>query len=395
MPDGSGHSMSDDMVPFLDLKRTYESIRTELKAAVEAVLDGQRFVLGPEGEALERECAALVGAPAAVGVASGTDALIMTYRALELGSGDEVVTSPFSFFASAGAVVNAGGRPVFADIDPVTFNLDPRAAAAAIGPRTRVICPVHLFGQAAEVVKLRELVGREDLVILEDAAQAIGATLHGVGAGALGDAAAFSFYPTKNLGGAGDGGLVTAVRRDLADRVRLLRHHGQTGPYEHAYIGTNSRLDEIQAAILRVKLRHLPDWNEARRELARGLSERLRAGGLQVKEGGHLEGADLSLPAEAPGCRHVYNLYTIRARQRDALQAFLKERGIGCGVYYPLPLHLQPCFEFLGDRQGRFPEAELACREVLALPLYPGLTDAEQDRIAGTVRAFYEGKGVR
>jgi dTDP-4-amino-4,6-dideoxygalactose transaminase len=384
------------MVPFLDLKRAYEPIRTELKSAVEAVLDGQRFVLGPEGEALERECAALVGAPAAVGVASGTDALIMAYRALELGAGDEVVTSPFSFFASAGAVVNAGGRPVFADIDPVTFNLDPQAAASTMGDRTRVICPVHLFGQAADVVKLRELAGgQKGVVILEDAAQAIGAALNGVGAGALGDAAAFSFYPTKNLGGAGDGGLVTAVRTDLADRVRLLRHHGQTGPYEHAHIGTNSRLDEIQAAILRVKLRHLPGWNESRRSLAHGLSERLRASGLQIKDGGHLEGADLSLPVELPGRRHVYNLYTVRARERDALQAFLKERGIGCGVYYPLPLHLQPCFEYLGHPAGSFPEAERACREVLSLPVFPGLTEPEQDRIAETVAAFYREKGAR
>jgi len=387
--------MGDDMVPFLDLKRAYEPIRTELQAAVEAVLDGGRFILGPEGEALEADCAALVGAPAAVGVASGTDALIMVYRALELGSGDEVVTSPFSFFASAGAVVNAGGRPVFADIDPVTFNLDTQAAASAIGARTRVICPVHLFGQVADVVGLRKLSAKEDLVILEDAAQAIGAALNGVGAGALGDAAAFSFYPTKNLGGAGDGGLVTAVRTDLADRVRLLRHHGQTGPYEHGYIGTNSRLDEIQAAILRVKLRHLPTWNEARRSLARGLSERLRASGLQVKEGGHLEGADLSLPVEMPGRRHVYNLYTVRARERDVLQAFLKERGIGCGVYYPLPLHLQPCFAYLGHPAGSFPEAELACREVLSLPVFPGLTEPEQDRIAEAVAAFYREKVAR
>jgi dTDP-4-amino-4,6-dideoxygalactose transaminase len=234
-----------------------------------------------------------------------------------------------------------------------------------------------------------------DLTIVEDAAQAIGAALNGVPAGALGDAAAFSFYPTKNLGGAGDGGLVTAMRTTLSDRVRLLRHHGQTGPYEHELIGTNSRLDEIQAAVLRVKLRHLPGWNETRRGLAMGLSERLRATALQVKDGGHLEGADLSLPTEAPGRRHVYNLYTVRARNRDGLQAHLREHGIGCGVYYPRPLHLQPCFRYLGHPAGSFPEAELACREVLSLPVYPGLTEAEQDAIVEAVTAFYEKTGPR
>ncbi len=381
--------MSDVSVPFLDLARAFGPIRAGVEAALARVLDSQRFILGEEGLALERGCARLMGVPDAVAVASGTDALLLIYRALELAPGDEVITSPFSFFASAGAVANAGGQPVFADIDPLTFNLDPEAAAAAAGPRTRAICPVHLFGQAAEMEPLRALAVRRDLALVEDAAQAIGATLDGAPVGSLGDAAAFSFFPTKNLGGAGDGGLVTSRRPALAERVRLLRHHGQTGAYEHAYVGTNSRLDEIQAAILRVKLERLPEWTEARRSIARGLGERLHAAGLQVRDGGPLEGADLSLPLPARGRGHVYNLYTVRARRRDALREHLQRLGIGCGVYYPLPLHLQPCFAALGYRQGDFPQAESASREALSLPCFPGLTGEEMDRIVAAVAGFY------
>jgi dTDP-4-amino-4,6-dideoxygalactose transaminase len=383
-------------VPFLDLKRQHESIRTEIEAAVGRVFASQRFILGPEGEALESECAAAIGAPSAVAVASGTDALLLIWRAIGLRPGDEVVTSPFSFFASAGSVANAGGRPVFADIDPVTFNLDPAAAAAAIGGRTRAVCAVHLFGQAADLGGLRAVLAGRGVALVEDACQAIGASLDGTQVGALGEAAAFSFFPTKNLGGAGDGGLVTARDAEIARTVRLLRHHGQTSAYEHALIGTNSRLDEIQAAVLRVKLRHLAAWTEARRARARQLAERLSAAPLRVRrEGGRLDGADLSLPAEVAGRVHAWNQFTIRARDRDGLRRHLLESGIGCAVYYPLPLHLQPCFAFLGGRAGQFPAAEEACREVLSLPVFPELTDAELERVTAAIAAFYARGGGR
>ncbi|MFQ5766361.1 MAG: DegT/DnrJ/EryC1/StrS family aminotransferase [Acidobacteriota bacterium] len=381
--------MTHEPVPFLDLRRHDFSMRDAIKAAVARVLESQRFILGEEGRAFETECAAVAGCKRGVGVASGTDALLLAYKAMDLRPGDEVITTPFSFFATAGAIANAGARPVFADIDPVSFNLDPDAAAAAVTRRTRAICPVHLFGQPADLQSLREGTVGRDLFILEDAAQAIAARLHGKPVGSLGDAGAFSFFPTKNLGGIGDGGLLTTSRETLADKVRALRRHGETGASRHGLLGTNSRLDEVQAAVLRVKLLALSRWTEARRRNAVRLSELFRQSGLAVREGGALDGADVALPVEVPGRSHVYNLYSVRARKRDDLSRFLKAQGIGSGVYYRFPLHLQPCFRHLGYRVGAFPVAENACEEVIALPVFPGLTDAEMERVVAAVTAFY------
>ena len=376
-------------IPFLDLRRQHAALKGDLEAAVARVFDSQRFILGAEGEALEREIAGAVGAADAVGVASGTDALLLVWRALDLGPGDEVITSPFSFFASAGAVLNAGARPVFADIDPITFALDPVAVAAAVTPRTRAVCPVHLFGQAADVDALRALAG-DRLPVIEDACQAIGARLRGRPVGSLGTAAAFSFFPTKNLGGAGDGGMVSTSDTDLAARLRRLRHHGQSEAYVHDEVGTNSRLDELQAAVLRVKLRHLEAWTAARRAHARALAAGLEAAVAGVRAGGELDGADLSLPVEAEGRLHVYNQFTVRARDRDGLLAHLRDRGVGCAVYYPRPLHRQPALASAAA-SGSFPRAETAAREVLSLPVFPELTASERERIVEAVAAFYRG----
>ncbi|MFQ5719328.1 MAG: DegT/DnrJ/EryC1/StrS family aminotransferase [Acidobacteriota bacterium] len=375
-------------VPLLDLCRQHATIRAEIEAAVARVFESQRFILGPEVAGLEAECAAFLGA-AAVGVASGTDALLLTLRALGLDRAAEVVTTPFTFFATAGAIVNAGARPVFADIDPVTFNLDPDAARAACSKRTAAICAVHLYGQPADMDGLQAVVSNAGAILIEDACQAIGARVGACRVGAVGAAAAFSFFPSKNLGGAGDGGLVTTRDAGLAARIRSLRHHGQVGSYEHEAVGTNSRLDELQAAVLRVKLGHLESWNEARRAHAAALTGRLRAGGLNIREGGALDGADLSVPVEAPGCRHVFNQYTLRAARRDRLADALRASGIGCAVYYPLPLHLQPCFAHLGYQRGDLPVAEQASAEVISLPVFPELSEPELDRVAGAVVAFY------
>lgn len=388
--------MSAHPVPFLDLSRAFKPLRREVDAAIATVLDSMGFVLGAQGRALEEECAHRVGAAGAAGVASGTDALILSFRALDLSAGDEVITSPFSFFASAGAIVQAGATPRFADIDPVTFNLDPTAVAAAIGPATRALCPVHLYGQAARMKPLMAVAADQGLRVVEDAAQAIGAAQDGRQAGSLGDIAAFSFYPTKNLGGIGDGGLVTSSSVDLVEKVRLLRHHGQSDTYRHTLVGTNSRLDEIQAAVLRVKLHHLDEWTESRRQAAASLGQLLLDSGISVSSEGTLQDADLALPVEQSGNHHVYNLFTVRARRRDDLKAHLAERGIGCGIYYPLPLHLQPCFSFLGYQEGAFPHAENACREALSLPLFPGIAQAELEQVSAAVAGFYrEGGGAR
>ena len=380
---------SAEGVPLLDLRRQYGALRNEIEAAIASVFQSQRFILGPEVEQFERECADRLGVPGTVGVASGTDALLLSYVALDLSPGAEVVTSPFSFFATAGAIVHAGARPVFADIDPATFNMDARLAEEAITARTAAVCVVHLFGQAADIEPLRSTAGAGAVAIVEDACQAIGATLDGKAVGALGDTAAFSFFPSKNLGGAGDGGLVASTDPRLEARIRSLRHHGQTGSYEHAWVGLNSRLDELQAAILRVKLRYLDRWGQARRRNARALTARFRESGLDVREGGALSGADISVPVEVDGRTHVFNQYTLRARDRDNLLTHLRERNIGCAVYYPLSLHLQPCLAHLGYRRGDMPHTEQASAEVISLPVFPELAEAELDRVVQAVTSFY------
>ena len=374
-------------VPLIDLKAQYTGeLRAELRAAVDRVLDSQRFILGPEVEGLEAEVAEYTGAAHGIGVSSGTDALLVALMALDVGPGDEVVTTPFSFFATAGVVWRLGARPVFVDIDPATFNLDPAALEAAITPRTRVIMPVHLFGQTANMDPIAAVAcgsGDGGVPVVEDAAQAIGADYQGRGAGTLGALGCFSFFPTKNLGGFGDGGMVTTNDPDLAKRVRSLRNHGFAEKYYNREVGGNFRLDALQAAILRVKLRYLEGWHEARRANAARYVELFEEAGLTGTE------SPVKLPREAGHGRHIYHQYVLRCERRDELQRFLGERGIGSAVYYPVALHLQECFRELGAAEGDFPAAEQAAREVLALPIFPELDDAGAAEVVDAVRAFY------
>lgn len=361
-------------IPLVDLQAQTRGIRAELDEAVGRVLDGARFVLGEEVERFEGAFAAFCGADHCVGVASGTAALHLALRACGVGPGDEVITTPFTFFATVEAILYCGARPVFADIDPRTFTLDPAQAAARITSRTRAILPVHLYGHPADMDGLLALAGEHGLRVVEDAAQAHGATWKGAGAGTLGDAGCFSFFPGKNLGAAGDGGAVVTGSAEIAARVRRLRNHGRDTKYEHSEVGFAERLDALQAAILEVKLRHLPRWTEARRAAA------ARYDGLLAESG-------LELPATAPAAGHAFHLYVVRTPRRDALLQWLQARGIGAGVHYPIPLHQQPA---LRPRHGheRYPHAEAAAREVLSLPLHPELTDAAQARVADAVLGF-------
>ncbi len=369
------------MVPLLDLKAQFAAIRDEVMQALLAVIERQQFILGPEVEALEKEIAKLCGTRHAVACASGTDALLLSLKALDLKPGDEVITTPFTFFATAGAIWNAGGKPVFVDIEPDTFNIDPAAVEAAVGPRTRAIVPVHLFGQMARMEDLLRIAGARGLVVIEDAAQAIGARRRIEGrwrmAGELGWAGAFSFFPSKNLGAWGDGGMIVTQDDGLAGRLRRLRTHGGLKHYHHEEVGTNSRLDTLQAAVLLAKLPHLGRWSEARRRVAARYSEELEGVG------------DLVLPKVDQANEHIFHQYTIRTGRRDALLEHLRGRGIGCAVYYPTPLHLQPCFADLRYREGQFPEAERAAREVLSLPVYPELDPAAQGRVIEAIREFF------
>ncbi|HHQ48438.1 MAG TPA: DegT/DnrJ/EryC1/StrS family aminotransferase [Acidobacteria bacterium] len=365
-------------VPLLDLKRQYRPLREEIRAAMDRVCDEQRFILGPEVEALEKEAAEALGVEGAVGVSSGTDALLIALMALGVGPGDEVVLPVFTFFATAGVVARLGARPVFVDIDPDDFCLDVGQVAAQLNPCTRAIVPVHLFGQSAPMDELLEVAG--EVPVLEDCAQAWGATFGDPLVGGIGRMGAFSFFPSKNLGGFGDGGLVTTNDPELEGLLRQLRVHGQSGVYEHRYVGGNFRLDALQAAVLRIKLRHVGAWVEGRRANAARYGELFAAAGL---------GDVVVPPVAVEGRGHTFNQYVIRVPQRDALRAHLAERGIGAAVYYPLPLHLQPCFADLGYGEGDFPVAERASREVLALPVFPEMTAAEQEEVVDAIAAFY------
>lgn len=361
-------------VPLLDLKAQYASIREEIDAALSRVVGEQRFILGPEVSELEAELGTYLGVRHAIGVSSGSDALLLALLALEVGPGDEVITSAYSFFATAGAIVRVGATPVFADIDPGSYNLAAESVAARIGPRTRALLPVHLFGRAAELDRLAALA--PDLPIIEDAAQAIGAVHRERRVGSIGRIGCFSFFPSKNLGGFGDGGLCTTDDDGVATRLRALRVHGQTGGrYLHAFVGGNFRLDALQAAVLRVKLRHLERWTEARRAHARRYRELLA----------DLPG--LTLPLEdPPDGRDVYNQFVIRIRDRDPVKRHLDAHQIGNAIYYPRGLHLQPCFESLGYGEGSMPASEAASRETLALPIYPELTDPQLEEVAARLR---------
>lgn len=350
-------------------------------SALLEVVETQQFIMGGAVGKLEAEMATFCHARFAVACASGTDALLLSLRALDLKSGDEVITTPFTFFATAGAIHNAGARPVFADIEPGTFNVDPSAVEAAITGRTRAIVPVHLFGQMAPMEPILAMAKRRSMAVVEDAAQAVGARQRvGSGwrlAGELGTAGAFSFFPSKNLGAWGDGGMITTQDEQLAVRLAKLRTHGGAKEYAHDEVGYNSRLDTVQAAVLRAKLPHLAGWNAARRARACCYDEGLA--GI----------AGVTPPAVDQSNEHVFHQYTIRAERRDALQAHLKSRGIGSKVYYPGPLHLQPCFSSLGYRAGQFPQSERAAREVLSLPIYPELSDAQCSAVIDAIRSFY------
>ena len=365
-------------VPLLDLQAQYASLRDELRAAVVRVMDSQRFVLGDEVRRLESSIAEYVGINHAIGCASGSDALLLALMALDAGAGDEVITSPFTFFATAAAITRLGARPVFVDIDPATYNLDATRAADAVTPRTKAIMPVHLYGQCADMDPLLALSDR--VPIVEDAAQAIGATDSRRHAGAMGAIGCFSFYPTKNLGGAGDGGMLTTNDDALAQRLRSLRTHGGANEYEHSEVGVNSRLDELQAGVLNVKLPHLDAWSDERARKAASYSEMLNSAPLSF---------ELITPAVRDGSRHIFHQYVIRVPQhRDALMQHLKGQGVGTKVYYPIPLHRQECFAYLGYREGDYPESERAAREVLALPIYPELTEAQQSHVVDAIKSF-------
>ena len=363
-------------VPLLDLKAQYISIRDEVRAAVDRVLDSQRFILGPEVAALEREIAEYCRCNYAVGVSSGTDALLAALMAIGLKSGDEVITTPYSFSAIAGSIARLGGKSVFAEIDRKTCNIDPAGIESKISPRTRAIIPVHLFGQMADMPAIMDIARRHKLLVIEDAAQAIGAELHGKRAGSIGDLACFSFYPSKNLGGIGDGGMVATNDAGLAERLSLLRSHGFKTKYHNEILGGNFRLDEIQAAVLRVKLKYLDGWTEGRRRNAAIYRERL----------GKIP--SLELPCEVPDSRHIYNQFVIRSARRDELMARLKEHAIGCEIYYPIPLPLLPCFKDLGYKAGDFPLSESLAKESLALPIYPELTPEMIQAVVCAVSGF-------
>jgi dTDP-4-amino-4,6-dideoxygalactose transaminase len=398
-------------VPLLDLKAQYATLRDELREALDRVAESQHFILGPEVEALEAEVAAYSQCEFGIGVSSGSDALLVTLMAINLKPGDEVITTPYTFFATAGAVSRLGAKPVFVDIDPLTYNIDPAAIEAAVTERTRAIIPVHLYGQMTEMDPIMEIASRHNLYVIEDAAQAIGSEEKGRRAGSIGHFGCFSFFPSKNLGGFGDGGMVTANDPQLADMVKLLRNHGYRPKYYNKVVGGNFRLDAIQAAVLRVKLKYLDQWTEARqRNAARyrdlfaeaelvinpeslsstsASGSRVRTGDGDGQTSPLSEAAGVVLPTEAADRRHIYNQFVIRSGQRDQLMNHLKERKIGTEIYYPVPMHLQECFADLGHQAGEFPASECAANETLALPIYPELTEEMMSTVVEAIADFY------
>jgi dTDP-4-amino-4,6-dideoxygalactose transaminase len=364
-------------VPLLDLKAQYTTIREELRAAMDEVMESCSFILGPHVQRFEEAMAAYCGTACAVGVASGSDALLLSLRACGIGPGDEVITVPYSFFSTAGVISQLGATPVFVDIDPKTYNINPDLIAEKITPVTKVIMPVHLFGQCAEMDPIMALAEEHDLTVVEDAAQAIGAQYHGRKAGSIGHLGCFSFFPSKNLGGAGDGGMVVTDDPGLAELVRILRVHGSKPQYFHSIVGYNSRLDALQAAVLRVKLKYLDGWTEKRREHANIYNQLMK-----------------DLPVVTPHAedynRHIYNQYTIRVENRDGLQKYLKEKTVGTALYYPLPLHLQECYRDLGYRQGDLPESERAAQQTISIPVYSELTRQQQEYVVEQITDFTE-----
>ncbi len=366
-------------VPLLDLRAQYATIREDIRAAIDRVCDTQRFILGPEVTALEEEIARFCGVRYAIGVSSGTDALLIALMALGVGPGDEVLTTPYSFFATAGVIARLGARPAFVDIEPATFNLETSAVATRVTARTKAILPVHLFGRCVELDPVLEVAQAHGIAVIEDAAQAIGACdSQGRQAGTLGGMGCFSFFPSKNLGAFGDAGMLVTNDETLAETLHVLRVHGGNTKYHYQLIGGNFRLDALQAAVLRVKLPYLTAWTAARRANAGRYRMLFAEAGLSDR---------VVLPADTPG--HIYNQFVIRVPDRDRLQGFLRDRGVETEVYYPLPLHVQECFCYLGYHQGDFPHAEAVAGDSLALPIYPELTGSQQQYIVGRIREFY------
>jgi dTDP-4-amino-4,6-dideoxygalactose transaminase len=389
-------------VPLLDLKAQYAPIREEIRAAIDRVADSQHFILGPEVEALEKEVAAYSQCEFGVGVSSGSDALLVALMALDIKPGDEIITSPYTFFATAGAVARLNARPVFVDIDPLTYNINPAGIESAITDRTRAIIPIHLYGQMTDMGPLMEVARKKNLYVIEDAAQAIGTEAAGRRAGSIGHLGCFSFYPSKNLGGFGDGGMITTNDGELARKVKLLRSHGESPKYYNQVVGGNFRLDAIQAAVLRVKLQYLDRWTEARQRNAATYRRLFAEAELSLKptavsgltganiSGSHLSGmSGVVLPFESPGGRHIYNQFVIRSGQRDQLMKHLRERRIGTEIYYPAPMHVQECFAHLGYVAGDFPRSERAAAETLALPIYGELTETMLSTVVNAIADFY------
>lgn len=369
-------------VPLLDLKEQNDQLRPEIEAALARVLDTNGFILGGEVAALENELAQYCAVKHAIGCASGSDAILLALMALEVGPGDEVITTPYSFFATVSSITRLGATPVFVDIEPDTYNLDPAEIEAKISSRTKAIEPVHLYGQCADMVAINEIAAKHGIAVVEDAAQAIGAEENSLRAGALGAIGCFSFYPSKNLGGMGDGGFLTTNDDALAAKLRALRVHGAEEKYYHKYVGLNSRLDGFQGAVLRVKLPHLDHWTSRRRENASIYKELFENHGLTEQ---------IVLPVERDNTKHIYNQYVIRvANQRDELRRYLSERGVGSDIYYPVSLHQQECFAYLGYKPGDLPESEKAATETLALPIFPELKREQLEFVAQTIANFFK-----
>jgi dTDP-4-amino-4,6-dideoxygalactose transaminase len=365
--------------PFLDLVAQYATIRDEVNQAIARVMESQHFILGPEVKALEQEVAKYTGCRFGIGCASGSDALLLALMAFEIGPGDEVITTPFTFVATGGSIVRLGARPVFVDVDPATFNVDPAGLEAAFTDRTKAILPVHLFGLPADLAPMMEIAKRHDVPVIEDCAQSIGARYHGASTGSIGAIGCFSFFPSKNLGGAGDGGMMTTNNSALADRLEVLRTHGSRTKYDYELIGINSRLDALQAAILRVKLPHLDRWSAARQNHAARYRELFEEFELTRQ---------VTLPMVPADCTHIYNQFVIRVEERNALRDYFKRAGIPTEVYYPKPLHLQRAFAYLGYKAGDFPHSEMLSRQVVALPVYPEMVDEQLRAVVATIADF-------
>lgn len=371
------------LFPFIDLKAEYATMEEEILAAVRSVLESQHFIMGPEVEKLEAEVAKLIGCTFAIACASGSDALLLSLMSAGVDSGDEVITTPFTFVATAGSIARLKAKPVFVDIDPQTYNLDCKQLEAALTRKTKAIIPVHLFGLPAKMASVMEIARAHNLTVIEDAAQAIASRYHDEYVGNIGTCGCFSFFPTKNLGGAGDGGMITTNDPEFADRLSVLRDHGSRERYHYELLGMNSRLDALQAAVLRVKFSRLERWTEARRQNAKRYRHLFKEADLDQRIG---------LPVEPQGLVHVYNQFVIRTPRRDEVRAHLRNSGLPTEIYYPFPLHLQPAFAYLGYGTGSFPQAEAASREVLALPIFPTITEAQQKAVVDAIAGFFAGK---